>query len=229
MGLAITWPRPVVLIDADPSGSNALLAGFFRGVEEVSDGLYELVLAARDGQAEAMLPLVAMPVPDMRVMVVPGIRTPEQAWTLIEFWPVLVAALRNLEDTGQDVIVDVGRLGATGSGTGLLAAADLTVLWTRSSLRSLAATRGWASVLREEFDAAVRGHRLGIGVGSGVCCFRGPTMTASFRALDWLQRRASGEPVEENRRPGRGGRRGDPVRHRSLRPVQGPVHVGRSP
>ena len=32
LGLALTWPRPVLLIEADPTGGSAILAGFFRGI-----------------------------------------------------------------------------------------------------------------------------------------------------------------------------------------------------
>lgn len=31
LGLALCWPRPVVLVEADPAGSSALAAGYFRG------------------------------------------------------------------------------------------------------------------------------------------------------------------------------------------------------
>lgn len=31
LALASSWPRPVLLVEADPSGSSALLAGFWRG------------------------------------------------------------------------------------------------------------------------------------------------------------------------------------------------------
>ena len=32
VGLALTWPRPVVLVEADPSGGSAILAGYCTGV-----------------------------------------------------------------------------------------------------------------------------------------------------------------------------------------------------
>ena len=31
LGLALTWHRPVLLVEADPTGGSALLAGYFRG------------------------------------------------------------------------------------------------------------------------------------------------------------------------------------------------------
>lgn len=162
LGVALTWPRPVVLVEADPSGSNGLLAGFFRGASEVSDGLYELVLAGASGDISGMLPLVAMPVPGSRVVVVPGIRTPEQAWTLEGFWPLLLPVLRDLEGTGQDVIVDVGRLGLTGSATQVFREADAALLVTRSDLPGLAGARAWALPLQETFAEAAATARLAV-------------------------------------------------------------------
>lgn len=48
LGLALVWPRPVVLVEADPTGGSALLAGYWRGqLDHV--GLLDLVLAERHG------------------------------------------------------------------------------------------------------------------------------------------------------------------------------------
>jgi hypothetical protein len=58
-----------------------------------------------------------------------------------------------LESTGQDVIVDTGRLGLVGSPEPLLANADLTLIVTRSTLPALSAVRPWAySLQRGTFD-----------------------------------------------------------------------------
>jgi cellulose biosynthesis protein BcsQ len=39
VGLAFSWPRPVLLVEADPTGSSGFLAGFFRGIREYDGGL----------------------------------------------------------------------------------------------------------------------------------------------------------------------------------------------
>jgi hypothetical protein len=31
LGLALTWPRPVLLVEADPTGGSAVAAGYLRG------------------------------------------------------------------------------------------------------------------------------------------------------------------------------------------------------
>ena len=47
LGLALTWPRPVLLIEADPTGGSAMLAGFFRGTTAQTAALIDLAGAAR--------------------------------------------------------------------------------------------------------------------------------------------------------------------------------------
>lgn len=54
VGLALTWPRPVVLVEADPAGGSAILAGYCTGLAR--PGLSELVLAQRHHQLAAELP-----------------------------------------------------------------------------------------------------------------------------------------------------------------------------
>ena len=47
LGLALVWPRPVVLVDADPVGGSAILAGFCKGTEPHNDAMIRLALAHR--------------------------------------------------------------------------------------------------------------------------------------------------------------------------------------
>ena len=37
LGLALSWPRPVVLVDADPTGARAVPAGYLRGGQLPTD------------------------------------------------------------------------------------------------------------------------------------------------------------------------------------------------
>ena len=48
LALASSWPRRVLLVEADPSGSSALLAGFWRGSRDHT-GVVDLVKAHRAG------------------------------------------------------------------------------------------------------------------------------------------------------------------------------------
>jgi hypothetical protein len=148
VGLALLWPRPVVLVEADPTGGSGLLAGYFRGTREYDAGLIELALSPLE-VAEA-LPQVVHPIVASKASYVAGTRSHAQAAGLRDLWAPLAAALAELDEQGQDVIVDAGRLGLVGSPEVLLAAADLTVLMTRSTLPALAASRSRAEAIRRD-------------------------------------------------------------------------------
>ena len=92
----------------------------------------------------------------------PGIRSHEQAPSLIPLWEPLAEQLRALDRNGQDVIVDAGRLGLAGWPRPLIAASDLTLLVTRNSLPALAGARSWAKTLRDQFAAVGGLSRLGL-------------------------------------------------------------------
>ena len=168
VGLALTWPRPVLMVEADPTGGSAVLAGFFRGSIAHATGLIDLAWAHREGLLMDALSELPMPIPDSSASVLPGVRAHTQAPSLASLWEPLAAALKGLERSGQDVIVDAGRLGLTGSPEPLIYGADLLLLVMRSDLVALAAARSWAETLRVGFDqlgvaAGVRALLVGAG------------------------------------------------------------------
>jgi hypothetical protein len=149
--LALTWPRPVLLVEADPTGGSAVLAGYFRGLSAHTTGLLDLAWAHREGLEDALTELT-MPIPDSSASLLPGVRAHTQARSLAALWEPLAAALKGLDRTGRDVIIDAGRLGLTGSPEPLIYGADLMLLVMRSDLVALAAARSWAETLRGKFD-----------------------------------------------------------------------------
>lgn len=151
VGLALTWDRPALLVEADPTGGSAILAGYFRGQASPPDSLIDLVLAHRDGTLRESIPTVAMQVPDSTVTLIAGTRAHGQARSVAGLWEALAAALGTLDELGQDVIVDAGRLGLTGSPESLLRAADLALMVTRTDLVALAGARSWAQTLTSAF------------------------------------------------------------------------------
>ena len=48
VALAWNWPRPVMLVEADPVGGSAILAGTFQGMREYRSGLVELATTNLD-------------------------------------------------------------------------------------------------------------------------------------------------------------------------------------
>lgn len=148
LGMSLQWPRPVLFLEADPTGGSGLLSGYFRGTRPYTRGMIELALTASsmsDGLAE-----VVGRIENTDVSFVAGTRTHAQAPALRGLWSPLAQELLELESRGQDVIVDAGRLGMVASPEPLLAAADLVLLTLRTDLPSISAARSWA-------DAAVRG------------------------------------------------------------------------
>lgn len=142
LALALSWPRPVLLVEADPTGGSGILAGFFRGVRSYTTGVVELALSPVD-VADALAEVVQT-IEGSQVRFVAGTRSHLQGAGLRDLWGPLGEALADLESTGQDVIVDAGRLGLAGSPEALLASADLTLLTVWTSLPALAAARSWA-------------------------------------------------------------------------------------
>jgi hypothetical protein len=154
IGLALNWPRPVMLVEADPKGGSGLLAGFFRGQLD-EPGLVDLVLAHRSGLLSEALPKLLYPVPDSSASVLFGARSHEQAGGVAALWQALPEALREVEATGTDVIVDAGRLGTPGWPRPLLVSSDVALLLVGSDLPCLAASRSWAAALAAD---EVPGH-----------------------------------------------------------------------
>lgn len=149
LGLALLWPRPVLLVEADATGGSGILAGYFRGIKSYDQGLVELALSADD--VADLLPRAAQPIGSSSAAFIPGPRAHTQAPALASLWAPLMTALQNLEATGQDVIVDCGRLGLVGWPEPVLAEADLSLILCRTHLPAISAARSWAKAVQ-------RGH-----------------------------------------------------------------------
>ncbi|MGZ6583121.1 MAG: hypothetical protein ACXVHX_02080 [Solirubrobacteraceae bacterium] len=146
VALALNWPRPVLLLEADPTGGAGILTGVLGGAVEYDTGLIELALSPLD-VADALRDVVRPLAPD--VDYVAGIRNHHQAGAMRDLWEPLGRALADLDTQGQDVIIDAGRLGLSGSPIPLLDNADLTLLLTRTHLPALSAARSWAEAVRD--------------------------------------------------------------------------------
>ncbi|MFC8796985.1 hypothetical protein ACFT2C_04585 [Promicromonospora sp. NPDC057138] len=131
-------------MEADPVGGSAILAGWFQGARDHDMGLLDVAFAAEP--VGEVLDRVAIGIGDT-VRFVPGARSHLQARELRGLWQPLAEALAGLDATGQDVIVDAGRLGMAESPQALLERADLTLLVTRTDLPAMAATRSHADLV----------------------------------------------------------------------------------
>jgi hypothetical protein len=164
LALASSWPRPVLLVEADPSGSSALLAGFWRGSRDHT-GVVDLVKAQRAGLLAESLLRMAIPLEGTQASVIVGSRSHEQAAGLVRLWEPLAGVLRDLAARDQDVIVDAGRLGLERAPVPLRVHSDLTVLVVRTRLVTLAAARSWALTLKEESLPGRESRLLLVGPG----------------------------------------------------------------
>lgn len=164
LGLALHWPRPVVLVDADPAGGSALLAGFFRGQLD-QPGLVDLVIAHRSDLLAEAVPRLLFPLEGSRASVLFGARSVDQASGVAALWQPLLEVLRDLDPAGTDVIVDAGRLGWTGWPRALVDGADVVLLTVGSGLPSLAAARSWAATLAGDESPVHTSQLLIVGEG----------------------------------------------------------------
>ena len=166
LGLALTWPRDVVLADCDRAPSQTVLSGFLRGTDPGGRGLNALAKAHReqeDLRDELPRQLLSLTLEDApRRNFLSGFTHPGSALLFHPVWPELVSAFEAWGDEGRDVIVDAGRLGADGLANALVSQADVVLLVVRSTLRSLAATRLYLPGLNDQLSALPGQPRVGL-------------------------------------------------------------------
>jgi cellulose biosynthesis protein BcsQ len=165
VGLARCWPGDTLLVDADRQPSQAVLAGFLNGAPSVGRGLTGLARAHRERRSvEQELPMhcVALGEDDThRRRFLPGFSHPGSPALFSPIWPELTAALGRVQAGGTTVIVDCGRLG-DGLPSSLLAAADVVLVVTRTSLRALAGVRLYLPQLEQRLEGLAAGTQLGL-------------------------------------------------------------------
>jgi hypothetical protein len=161
VALAAVWPRPAVLVEADPAGGDLVyrLPGADGQPLGQDRGLLSLAAAARSGPAAARLDGHLQRVAGgLDVLVGPA--GPTQAAGMAPGWPAVAATLA--AHPGADLVVDAGRLGPE-SPLPVLARADLVLLLVRPTVAGVAHLRaalGWLVPRLEAHPLAV--DRLGV-------------------------------------------------------------------
>lgn len=166
LAMALNWPRDVLLADCDRQPSQALLAGYLRGLPAAGCGLGELAQAYRAQQPDAhpldhALTLDDNPSQSRRFL--PGFTHPGSALLFDSYWPRLASQLDELKHQQTDVIVDWGRLDADGLPEALIARAGQVLVLTRSGLPACARLRLFLPDLIKALD----GTELGLVVIGG--------------------------------------------------------------
>ncbi|MFJ9444064.1 hypothetical protein ACIRRH_19650 [Kitasatospora sp. NPDC101235] len=163
LALLLSWPlspgRRIVLVEADPDGG-AVLAGALEGRVEAVYGLRNLAVADRRGLLaqtiwEQLIDL--SPEGNAERLLLPGLTDPTQAPGLAYTWEPLAELLHGVEQQGYDVIVDLGRSGATGHSAVLARRADVVVATVRTTLRGLSSVRPRLAALAEDLAATGTG------------------------------------------------------------------------
>lgn len=161
LALLLSWPlepgRRMILAECDPDGG-AVLHGLLQGTLGDRYGLRNLSVAARKGECgEAFWrQLIDLSSEDGKAesprdrLLLPGITDPAQTASLSSVWKGLATMFRGIDaDHGHDVLVDLGRRGATGPSGVLAGQADIVLVVVRNTLRCLQAAQGRVGDLKE--------------------------------------------------------------------------------
>ena len=153
LALGLSWPGPVLLVDADPCGGD-MVPGMLPGRVGTERGLLSWLVATRRHtvlEAARVLAEHVVCLPEApQVWLMPGVQHGGQAHPLASGgWERLARVLEREPTTGgRDVIVDTGRL-SPGACWPVLAVADQILLSVRPTARSVQGARGAIDQLRE--------------------------------------------------------------------------------
>lgn len=150
MAIAHSWPRPVLVVEADTAHATSVLPGYFKAEVPQRGGVLDLAARHRAGSlTEADLFAEALPVPgETERWVIPGFIGPGPAVSAAPSWGALAGLFHRLDDAGIDVIADLGRLGASDDRNALLARADAVAVFAVADLPSLYSVRARLGDLR---------------------------------------------------------------------------------
>jgi cellulose biosynthesis protein BcsQ len=153
LALGLSWPGPVLLVDADGAGGD-MVPGMLPGRVGTERGLLSWLVATRRHtvmEAAQVLAEHVVLLPEApAVWLMPGVQHGGQSQPLTSGgWERLARVLeREPAVAGRDVIVDTGRL-SSGACWPVLAVADQVLLAVRPTARSVQGARGAAGQLRE--------------------------------------------------------------------------------
>lgn len=131
LAMAVCWPSPVLLVEADPAGSDARAGVLGASVPASGHGVLDCALAARRGPVDLHKFCWSLST-DQRAWVLPGLSDPAQFPSLAAAWSAFARALADVGD--RDVLVDAGRVTTEDVPPDLLAIADALVVVVRPTL-----------------------------------------------------------------------------------------------
>lgn len=152
LALGLSWPRPVLLVDADGAGGD-MVPGMLPGRVGTERGVLSWLVATRRHtvlEAAQVLAEHVVSLPEAPgVWLMPGVQHGGQSQPLATGgWERLARVLERVPAAGgRDVIIDTGRL-SSGACWPVLAVADQILLAVRPTVRSIQGARGAAEHLR---------------------------------------------------------------------------------
>jgi len=155
--LAAGWPRPVVLVEADPSGGDLALRcrSTADGPIEPAPNLLGLAATARSNTSGRMAELAQELACGVRL--VQGVTSPAQGRGLGALWPAIADLLAAAD---VDVIADLGRLDATAAHLPVATASDQLLLVCGASVDSVHHLRTLVSDLVDHRTVGVLASRI---------------------------------------------------------------------
>ncbi len=165
LGLALSWPGPTLLVEADPAGTS-ITSGWYRGtIDPQPRNIVNLALTEDSGELTDAIfdqAVTLDPTADVQRLVLIGLNEPAQAPALQNWWGPIGEAFQTLSAAGITVIVDAGRLTQGSYPTPLLTIADQVLLVCRGTLSSVLRSYPMAQQLRSALTASGNADTLGL-------------------------------------------------------------------
>lgn len=184
--LATLWPRPSLLVDADPAGGDvALRLPDAQGQAlDTERGMLSLLPAARRGLVPHTVLSHAQTVLGGQQVVV-GLRGPEQARAADTLWPVLAESFASVP--GVDVIVDAGQVASTDKHLALVDRAAVAVAVYRPRISSVMTMRRRLTALSDLLSTSPATTGV-LAIATGKEAHDVESAAATLRAdLPWLR------------------------------------------
>ena len=158
VAMTMTWPRPALLVEADSSGSSAIMAGLFRGQVSQERSLLSLTIAAAHSSVEDVLwsQCIQLPGAEGKTLLSAPPNYAQAQFTK-RVWIELAEVLAGLDRGGVDVIIDAGRFATTNAPLPLIERSDAVMVLTGAGLPALHAARGSVAHLQQHLDTHATG------------------------------------------------------------------------
>jgi hypothetical protein len=169
VAMALSWARPVIVLEADTSTPSSVIPGFLRAGVDNSRGVLNLAVQAQAGPlAPAHLWAQLIPLhqdlqhlpADHDRYLLPGIAHPQAGSGLRAVWREIARVLGALPAMGVDVIADLGRVHPEDPRWELLEASQTVAVLTRTSLPAIAALAATVPALAQRLEQTGRRELL---------------------------------------------------------------------